>query len=627
MGHLAESSARGQKLLESGQWKYVTEPTAPPAIPAPTNAYPAAPNQYLRAPLPADQWQDPDAQRQFHAPAIPQTRISPLPANTSPVAGAQAASQAIQLIQSTPAAASGVTSVGLTAPNALFTTPVLGSPVTSAGTLALALANEPINTVFAGAPSTAGVVNVDTKTTTAGVQGVSDGGPFSASLSVSKANELALTFVYPESTLTPAAGFTTVANLGSPGAYIGSLVTTGAGTVTAAGKIGFANGQEWVQMLLAFTNTGSTPPTIRQVGSLSALNQGLNTGNPFAAAVLASSSIVVFAYSKSIGGATPSAPAVFTITDNQGGGTYVELLNAFNSTTLVHNESVFAQCFATPSVTAGVLTASVTSTLNGALGWSQANTIFLEIVGLGNPILTPTFRPLVAADIPNIDASSITTGKLALARGGTNADLSATGGTSQVLKQTSAGAAITVAQLAASDLSNGTTGSGAVVLAASPTITGTAALASETLSGKITNYNGIATVSNGVPAEYATVDLTAQAAAIGATTLYTPTATGMFRISAYLKVTTVDATSSTLGAVTITYTDGTDSVAQSAVMQMANELGASVTSNSGNTTAAKLIGSTEIWALTGVAIQYAVAYASNIAGTMKYEVHLKCEAL
>lgn len=58
-----------------------------------------------------------------------------------------------------------------------------------------------------------------------------------------------------------------------------------------------------------------------------------------------------------------------------------------------------------------------------------------------------------------------------LASGCTQANLSATGGTSQVLQQTSAGAAITVGQLAASNLSNGTTGSGAVVLATSPSLT------------------------------------------------------------------------------------------------------------------------------------------------------------
>lgn len=86
----------------------------------------------------------------------------------------------------------------------------------------------------------------------------------------------------------------------------------------------------------------------------------------------------------------------------------------------------------------------------------------------------PTFRALVAADIPNLSAAKITSSQLALARGGTNADLSATGGTSQVLKQVTTGATITVGQLAASDLSNGVTGSGAVVLAVAPAITGNA---------------------------------------------------------------------------------------------------------------------------------------------------------
>lgn len=54
------------------------------------------------------------------------------------------------------------------------------------------------------------------------------------------------------------------------------------------------------------------------------------------------------------------------------------------------------------------------------------------------------------------DAGDLTTGQVALARGGTNADLSATGGTGHVLKQSSAGANITVGALAASDIASGT---------------------------------------------------------------------------------------------------------------------------------------------------------------------------
>ena len=71
----------------------------------------------------------------------------------------------------------------------------------------------------------------------------------------------------------------------------------------------------------------------------------------------------------------------------------------------------------------------------------------------------------------DLSATKWSAGKLALANGGTSADLSATGGTSQVLQQSSAGAVITVGQLAASNLSNGTTGSGSVVLATSPALT------------------------------------------------------------------------------------------------------------------------------------------------------------
>lgn len=61
--------------------------------------------------------------------------------------------------------------------------------------------------------------------------------------------------------------------------------------------------------------------------------------------------------------------------------------------------------------------------------------------------------------------------KIGLAYGGTNADLSATGAASNVLKQVSSGAAITVGQLAASDLSNGTTGINSVVLSTGATLT------------------------------------------------------------------------------------------------------------------------------------------------------------
>jgi hypothetical protein len=89
-------------------------------------------------------------------------------------------------------------------------------------------------------------------------------------------------------------------------------------------------------------------------------------------------------------------------------------------------------------------------TLTGAWASQLQNQVFAAPSGSAG---TPSFRLLVASDIPNLPASIITSGQLALARGGTNADLSGTGGASFVLRQSSTGAAITVSQLSFSNIS------------------------------------------------------------------------------------------------------------------------------------------------------------------------------
>lgn len=55
------------------------------------------------------------------------------------------------------------------------------------------------------------------------------------------------------------------------------------------------------------------------------------------------------------------------------------------------------------------------------------------------------------------NAGNISSGSLAIARGGTHADLSASGGTSQVLQQTTVGGNVSVGQLACANLSNAAT--------------------------------------------------------------------------------------------------------------------------------------------------------------------------
>lgn len=143
-----------------------------------------------------------------------------------------------------------------------------------------------------------------------------------------------------------------------------------------------------------------------------------------------------------------------------------------------------------------------------------------------NATITNSFALNVAGG--NVAISTVTSGtwngaKIGLAFGGTNADLSATGGTSQVLRQSTSGAAVTVSQLSASDLSNGVTGSGAVVLATSPTLT-TAVLGSSTATTQTPGDNStkVATTAYVQAAVFATTTI---AACKYATIAALPTAT------------------------------------------------------------------------------------------------------
>ncbi len=152
--------------------------------------------------------------------------------------------------------------------------------------------------------------------------------------------------------------------------------------------------------------------------------------------------------------------------------------------------------------------------------------------------------------------------------------------------------------------------------------------------GLMNKYNSISTVSNGIPSELATVDLTAQSAAITATTIYTPAASGMFRISVILHVTTAATTSSILGGTTgvvLNYTEPDGSVAQTAfTVAMDDQTGAVVVTANGNitnTTQATSQGTAIIYAKTGVAIQYAIGYTSVGLTAMVFSAHLKLEAL
>lgn len=113
-------------------------------------------------------------------------------------------------------------------------------------------------------------------------------------------------------------------------------------------------------------------------------------------------------------------------------------------------------------------------TTTGAFAMSGAFGLTLTVTG-ATSVTFPTSGTLVNSAVATLSSltsiGTIGTGvwqgtKVGLAYGGTNADLSATGGTSQVLKQVSSGAAVTVGQLAFTDLA------GSVAASQMPALTG-----------------------------------------------------------------------------------------------------------------------------------------------------------
>lgn len=152
------------------------------------------------------------------------------------------------------------------------------------------------------------------------------------------------------------------------------------------------------------------------------------------------------------------------------------------------------------------------------------------------------------------------------------------------------------------------------------------------LDSTINRYNSINLVGNGISSEVAAVDLTAQTAAITTSTLYAvpSSGAGQYRLSWNAKVTTpatTGAATSTLGALTVVYTDP-DGVAQTITAAAQIAAGTIATTSTANTTAAVLLGLPMLLnCKASTNITYAMAYASNTANQMAFNIHIKLEAL
>jgi hypothetical protein len=139
----------------------------------------------------------------------------------------------------------------------------------------------------------------------------------------------------------------------------------------------------------------------------------------------------------------------------------------------------------------------------------------------------------------------------------------------------------------------------------------------------VTQYNGVATVSGGVPALYASAALTGQTAAIAATTLYAVPAAGagIYRVNYTATVTTAAAVSSVLGGTNgfqVIFTNNDGSVV------VTTPAGPTV---SLNTTQAYLSGVLLVNAKASTNIQFSFDYTSSGTPAMAYALHVRLEAL
>lgn len=150
-------------------------------------------------------------------------------------------------------------------------------------------------------------------------------------------------------------------------------------------------------------------------------------------------------------------------------------------------------------------------------------------------------------------------------------------------------------------------------------------------AGKLSTYNSIATVSNGVPSEVATIDTTGLTANVAAATLYSVPSSGegMYRVSAYVVLTTAGSISSTLPNVQVVYTDK-DSNA-SVTLDATPVLGAAGLGQTGaltaNTVGTVDAGVVAIYVKASTTIQYQTVNYASVAAGMTYALHIKLEAM
>jgi hypothetical protein len=579
MTTIAEGVEILKKAVESGQVKLVNPTVPPTSYPVPDLA--PVLNPLLRTTLPASVIRDSDTTRQFYAQAVPQIRVLTPQAASDPQINATAQSIATTVAKTVVSASSS--QITLNVPP-IFTPTT--QTVTLPGPLSFSLASEPQGTVFkTPAPGLTSLTGFSTNT-----------------YANSVGSHATITFTPPSIGwafyMEALAGGT---NNTPPGWTAwgdgAALSISSTSPVTATDTV--STPVAWCNTALTFS--GPIPTLVGNHPTNFSLVFGSNGSGTASASFspTAGNYLIVSVYGTvGVGGSTTG----ISVSDSNGDA-FTQVASAKAGTVVGLNGPVALAVFIAPNVVGS------STTVNGSVsgnfpGGSAFRLSVTEVTPFAAGSSIPVFQPLSSSDFPGISANQIAGGTLSLRWGGTGADLHATGGANQFVAQASAGAALTVVQPDFSSLAGA--------------------------AGQLaTSYNGVSLVSKGIPSEVATVDLTAQTAAKTTTMLYAVPAAGagQYELHWNAKVTTPDGVSSTLGALTIVYTDP-DGVVQTITAAAQNKNGTIETSDAGNSTTTVMLGIPMMLnCKASTNITYAMVYTSNTPGTMAYNLHIKLEAL
>ena len=420
----------------------------------------------------------------------------------------------------------GVTNVGLSLPLSVFS--LSGTPVTTTGTLTATLVSQAANTVWAapdgssGAPAfralafsdlpvlgTEAIYYVDgagnltaaslsLALSVPSAEFAISGSPITSptgTFTITKQTQTARTFWAGPTSGSPAQpAFRTIAlsDLTALGLLDNELIVgvTGgapvAATLVAGNNVNITYGSGTIT--LAVDNTFGTVTSVGlalPASVFSVTNSPITTVGTLTGSFVTQSANQFFAGPTSGGAATPAFRAMTyadlpALADGQlyigitGGAPVATQLTAGALITVTPGPgtstvSTTALGMVTLSMPGGLFsvgssTGPNTQTLTVSLATQTANTVWAGPTT--GPAAAPTFRALVAADVPNLDASKITTGVLPVARGGTN---SGTALNNNRIMVSSGGAIVEAAALTNGQLLVGSTGAAPVAA----TLTGT----------------------------------------------------------------------------------------------------------------------------------------------------------